>query len=241
MDIINFPTIVFTLVIEYLVLTVGIYKAVRLRLVNTLFNSEILFAICNTQVVDIDDLATLCVSWTMPPSLKARILLHRSRSGKGNQDSYVTTIASVNKAIDLLIQHQTEEGQKKQHQIIAEAICTMHPYSIRRWQRAVKIKINMEAQNILSAAIVLGNLPLVKSLLEAPDTLAKVNDETPYFGRPLQLAAVWGHLHIFRYLIDRGADLRAKIYNSEDNDSQGMNPNIPGDHLRVKQRYYRKP
>lgn len=38
MGINNFPAIVFASVIEYLVLTVGIYKAVRLRLVNSELN-----------------------------------------------------------------------------------------------------------------------------------------------------------------------------------------------------------
>ncbi|KAI0853397.1 ankyrin [Daldinia vernicosa] len=219
MEINKFPALVFASVIEYLVLTVGIYKAVRLRLVNRRFNSEILFAICIKQVIDIDDPATPWVSSMIDPSIKARIFLHRSRSGKGKQDSYVTTITSVNKAIDLLTQ-QTEEGRNEQHQIIAEAICAMHPYGIKIWHRTININTHIEAQNILSGAIVLGNLPLVKSLLEAPNASAQVNFETPYFGRPLQLAAVWGHLHIVRYLIDRGANPRAISYDSEDNDGR---------------------
>ncbi|KAI1657664.1 ankyrin repeat-containing domain protein [Daldinia decipiens] len=239
MDINTFPTIVFTSVVEYLVLTVGIYKAVRLRLVNKLFNSEILFAICNKQVIDIDDPATPWVSERIHPSIKARIFLHRSLSGKGKQDSYVTTITSVNKAIDLLTQ-QTEEGRDKQHQIIAEAICTMHPHSIKRWQSSININTHIEAQNILSGAIVLGNLHLVKSLLDAPNTLAGVNFETPYFGRPLQLAAVWGHLHIVRYLIGRGANPRANSYDSEDDGSQNWRFDGMGS-IDDKQRYYRKP
>ncbi|KAI2769020.1 ankyrin [Daldinia loculata] len=239
MGINNFPAIVFASVIEYLVLTVGIYKAVRLRLVNKAFNSEILFAICNKQVIDIDDLATPWVSSRITPSIKAQIFLYRSRSGKGKQDSYVTTITNVNKAIDLLTQ-QTEEGRDKQHQIIAEAICTMHPHSIEHWQSTININTHIEAQNILSGAIVLGNLPLVESLLEAPNTLARVNFETPYFGRPLQLAAVWGHLHIVRYLIHRGADPRASSYDSEDDGGPDWRPNGKG-FIDDKQRYYRKP
>ncbi|KAI8961909.1 ankyrin repeat-containing domain protein [Daldinia sp. FL1419] len=232
----SLPATVFTLVIEHLVVTIGIYKAIRLRLVNKAFNSEILFAICDKQVVDIDDPATLSIS-LMPPVLKARVFLARYHKGKFN--NYVSTIASVNKAMDLLTQ-PTEKDRHVQHQMVAEAICNMHPEKLESPLVPYNIPPDAEAQNTLSAAIVLGNLPLVKPLLEAPDALAGVNFDSIYFGRPLQLAAVWGHLHLVQYLLDRGADPRANTYSSEDNGDLDWDPDGPRS-IHEPRRYNRNP
>ncbi|KAK6949512.1 hypothetical protein Daesc_009594 [Daldinia eschscholtzii] len=229
------PNTAFELVIEYLVSTIGFYKAVRLRLVNRSFNSEILFVLCNKHVLDIDDPATPAISKRMSPSLKARILLCQSPC-EGDKSEFSKAIASVNQAMDRAIQ-QTEEGRRRQHQIIAEAVCNMDHRKTPRWEELYDRTTHIEAQNVLSGAIVLGNLPLVKSLLEAPDATASVNGETPYFGRPLQLAAVWGHLDIVRYLLDRGADPRATSFDAV---YEGWKPkNEP--RIREMKRHYRSP
>lgn len=67
--------------------------------------------------------------------------------------------------------------------------------------KANQMTIYMEAQNLLSGPIVLGDLSLVKSLqaIRSP-IIADVNGLSPYFGRPLALAASWGHLHIVHHL-----------------------------------------
>lgn len=64
-------------------------------------------------------------------------------------------------------------------------------------------------QNVLSGAIIIGNLQLVEYLLNVETTRADINGETPFFGKPLHIAAAWGHADIVEYLLDKGADIRA--------------------------------
>jgi len=145
----------------------------------------------------------------MPQSLKGKILLVKSRSQEAAKDKILSVIASVNRALDDLTQ-PNEERRIEQHQMIAEAAAAApldRNYVIMINERKQEFDMKMEAQNVLSGAIIIGNLPLVMSLLtrDSP-VLADVNTESPYFGRPLQLAAAWGHLQIVRYLLDCGAD-----------------------------------
>ena len=81
-----------------------------------------------------------------------------------------------------------------------------------------EIDDKMKAQNLLCGAIVAGDLVLVQSLLrgsQSPTTVV-VNKESPYFGRPLHLAAAWGHLEIVQYLLDSGADPHLRTDGDED-------------------------
>jgi hypothetical protein len=98
-----------------------------------------------------------------------------------------------------------------------------------------EIDTKMEAQNVLSRAVVIGNLPLVISLLKRTSpVLADVNIESPYFGRPLQLAAAWGHLEIVRHLLDYGSNPHA-------NDEAKSSRDVSGE-LRLSDRnVYRSP
>lgn len=58
--------------------------------------------------------------------------------------------------------------------------------------------------NTLSAAIIVGDINIVRALLS--ENVIDVNCESEYFGRPLHLAARWGQLEILRLLISNGAD-----------------------------------
>ena len=69
----------------------------------------------------------------------------------------------------------------------------------------------MKTQNFSSSAIIIGNLPLVKSCLHRGCYCFGVNRESHHFGRPLQLATAWRHLEIGCYLLDCGADPQAWI------------------------------
>ena len=222
-----FPKELFNLIVEHLVITIGIYKAVRLRCVNSKshglrchsklyahsnrhsesFNSAILYAICNKQVLDIDDPATTWLSLEMSMPLKGKILLSKARSNQATKNEIVSVISKVNNTLDGLTK-STGDLRIKQHQMIAEAVA--HGYGGHSGQLRDGIgesNTKLEMQDTLSGAIVLGNLPLVKSLLlESSLAPANINAENAYFGRPLQIAIAWGHLHIFRFLLECGAD-----------------------------------
>jgi hypothetical protein len=79
----------------------------------------------------------------------------------------------------------------------------------------------MRGQNAFSGAIVLRNLALVQELLENQQFgPVDVNTESFFFGRPLQLAAAWGHLEIVTYLLHHGADPRALSKDSYEDGSK---------------------
>lgn len=59
-----------------------------------------------------------------------------------------------------------------------------------------------DSSHILAAAAYLGDVPLVRRLL---DEGAQINPDTTYFGRPLEAAASQGHTDIVRLLLDLGA------------------------------------
>ncbi|PGH15215.1 hypothetical protein AJ79_02580 [Helicocarpus griseus UAMH5409] len=137
MDIQSFPEEVFSSIIEQLVLTIGICKALRLSVVNR-------------------------YSW---------------------QNLALSTPAKEPQRFLSRIQKKSEDDTEFDQEI--------------------------QGLNILCGAVVIGDLPLVKSLLETQSTCAKqaaINDESPYFGRPLQLAACWGHIEIVKYLLDNGSN-----------------------------------
>ncbi|KAI1773876.1 ankyrin repeat-containing domain protein [Hypoxylon cercidicola] len=213
----KFPNEIFQLIINHFVTAVGIYKAVCFRSVNKAFDAAIFHAICIVQVLDIDDPGTPKLSQRMPATLKGQILLIKSFSDQVNRDATLLAIARLNRILDGLAQ-ATGEQQIRQHRIIAEAAA--HWYPRCPWYNGGE-EPEMNEQDILSGAVVLGDLRLVKTILEERSpAFANINVGSPYIGRPLQVAAAWGHTHIVRYLLDNGADPHL------DQDDRDWEPNL---------------
>jgi ankyrin repeat protein len=188
-------------IIEHLLVVIGIQKAVMLRTVHRSFNTAILEAICVSQVVDIFDPATPYLVNAMGSTLRGKIFAVKSLSTEATTKSYLSIIASVNHTLDRFVGETDEETTKRRHESVAQ---TVAPWG----KEPGDPSLEAGAQNLLSGAIVIGNLPLVKELLESNESspaLADVNGSSPYFRRPLTLAAAWGHLEITQYLLDCGA------------------------------------
>lgn len=219
-----FPNDIFNCIIERLVITIGIHKAILLRTVNRSFNAAILEAICVSQIVDIYDPATPNLVRSMGPTLRGKVFVVKSHSAEVTSKSHLSVIANVNLKLDTLTGETDEETTKCRHESIAQAVGIVH--SVSQWGKE-PVDAKLEAQNLLSGAIIIGDLSLVKSLLasgESSPTLADVNGATPYFGRPLTLAAAWGHLEIVRFLLD--CDARPDLFSSRyqpGEDSKGEN------------------
>lgn len=147
----------------------------------------------------------------MPPLLKGRILLATSYTSKATKGTLSFVICSVNRALDDLTQ-PSDEQRSGQHRMISEAVSHLKRFQLddinEEWQ---DVGEETEAHNVFCGAIVIGNLPLVKSLLGSmpPDSVNRIN---PYFGIPLSIAAAWGQLYVARYLLICGAN-PARIVN----------------------------
>jgi hypothetical protein len=151
-------------------------------------------------VVDIHDPNTPDLAYAMTDQLRGKIFLAKSRlAAAKNKYTYLSVIASVNQALDILTGETSTKVLRHRHESVAQAVNIVQD---------LPLDSRMEAQNNLSGAIIIGDLHLVKILLAADESspaLADVNTNTPYFGRPLIIAATWGHAEIVSYLLDRGA------------------------------------
>jgi len=183
-DLQAFPNEIFNYIIERLVIKIGIQKAVLLRTVNRSFNAAILEAICVSQVVDIYDPATPNLWRSMGSTLRGKVFVVKSLSTEATSKTHLSVIANVNLKLDTLAGESDEKTTKCRHESVAQAVGLMH--CVSRWGKE-PVDAKLEAQNLLSGAIIIGSLPLVKSLLaskESSPALADVNGVTPYFGRP---------------------------------------------------------
>lgn len=208
------------------------------------FDAAIVSAICTGQVIDIKDPAIPGLYSWVPTSLKGRILLAQSCSEEATRkDKAIAVIANVNQSLDQLIKPGDEQRRLEQRRMVSEAVAHLDGYELARLNKyGPEINDEMRAQNLLCGAIVTGDLVLVQSLLRGSQspTAVVVNKENPYFvGRPLHLAAAWGHLDIVQYLLDSGADPRL-LSGSLDGDDDEGNPDAQ--HVRLPDRHiYQSP
>ena len=172
-------------------------------------------AICVSQVVSVDDPAFLSPP-ALPLPLLGRIFLTRSRSAGFEHHKHVSVIRSINQTLDAL-SNPSPHSQSQRHQRIAEATVKHYPNLYLKSGKGPldsHAEGQLEHQNLVSGAIVLGDLPLLERLL-SNGTTVDLNVISPYFGLPLTLAASYGHIPIVRRLLHMGADPRQAFNNLE--------------------------
>ena len=194
------PAEILDVVIEHLIITIGIQKAVLLRTVSRAFDSAILYAICVSQVVDIDDPATPGIGLRMHPTLRGKIIGPKSHSVDRSSKNYLCVVAKVNSVLDSMIGVTSQEAVQFRHESIAGAV---------NIESNDDVDAQIEASNLLCGAAIVGNISVLKSLLGGATTSSQLNVSTPYFHSPLTLAAARGHLAAVQHLLDRGARLDA--------------------------------
>lgn len=239
MDLQNLPAEIFIKIIEQLVITIGPFRAVRIRLVNSklycniyapanrpltfsleYFDTAIVEALTTTEVIDFDD-PHICPSlWLLPCPLKARALLAWSKRNETNarKDESLSFMADVLDILDELIGTAASEDELEQrHLMIAEAVAFQYFGGGRKAELIGHVStdaLSFQKHSLLCGAIVLGNLPLVQNLLTDTADI-DVNAENSLFGLPLHLAGSWGHITIVQYLIASGADPRKLSHDQE--------------------------
>ncbi|PGH11025.1 hypothetical protein AJ80_07301 [Polytolypa hystricis UAMH7299] len=225
MHLYELPQELFLHVIEHLVQSIGIVKALRLRLVDKKFEAAMIYMVCTVRALDITNLTVYRFYDSMSPPIRAKFLLAGSRSKKAYDTAIYSAIAWVNSELDLLTQ-PTEELGLKQHHMIAEAVAQVgnrRMYQLYSEQK--KAYERTKRQNLLCGAVVVGSLSAVKAVMARWDSrYLGVNRKSYYFGRPLHVAAAWGHLELVQYFLDNGADPRLIVGRAPNDDD--WRPNI---------------
>ncbi|KAK7978495.1 Ankyrin repeat protein [Apiospora saccharicola] len=189
------PNEAFDLIIEQLVISIGIKKAVRLRTVSRAFDSAILQAICVTRVVGMNDLDTPYLAKEMSPALRGKIIEVKSRrfiTTADNEQSCEAVVFRANQALDRLLGEDDQELRRRRHESIAGAVQLVYglnprdPNHMGGEDGDAIYAAQVEAQNLLRGAVIAGSLPLVKSLLKqqndkTPSSPVGVKGTTPYF------------------------------------------------------------
>ncbi|EAW11071.1 Ankyrin repeat protein [Aspergillus clavatus NRRL 1] len=213
MDLIQLPEEIFALIVEHLVLIIGNCKAVRLRSVSRRFDVAILHAVFVRQVIDFldpDDVQTR--SSGLPPPAMGRLVLAKSKSNP-HRNHVLCALSKIIDALDGMQISVQQESRCRNHEIISEAVAQHlrsqdHPFGYLEEEGSQTLSEAEAFHNIFCASISLGNLSLVKSLLNAGTVPSSwmVNTESAYLGRPLQIACAWGHTAVVKYLLESGAD-----------------------------------
>lgn len=197
------PCEVFDLVIEKLLPIIGILKAVRLRTTSRAFDLAIMQAICVTQVIDIEDPALNNLFFHMDPRLRGKTLAIRSLSvtAAANSKCYISIIARLShKLADLA--NEIDQAVVHRWRVSIAGVVDVHSQK--------HLADQDEAQNLLCAAAIIGDVFVLKLVLEGEKTgSADVNGLTTFFDQPLTLAAAGGHLAAVQYLLNSGARLDA--------------------------------
>lgn len=135
------------------------------------------------------------------------MILTRSRNEDPEPLELLSTVSRVNRELDKLT-NPPEQQRYQQHLQICEAVSfprivmprtTLHePYDSH---------LVPGSADFYWGAIVIGDFQLVHHMVEkfSREELF-INVENPRFGRPLQVAAAWGHISIVQYLLNCGAD-----------------------------------
>ncbi|GIZ49128.1 hypothetical protein CKM354_001216500 [Cercospora kikuchii] len=188
------PSEILDAIVEGLVVIIGIQNAVCLRTVCRAFDSAILHAICVSQVVSIYDKATPHLENRMNPKLRGKIYLRQSQTL-----AKTGIISDMNSKLDDLLDDVDTDRRGSRHEAVACAVQLKH--NVEKGE-------NVEAQNLLSGAIISGELELTRQLLEGRSKMpfkAEVDGVTPYFQSPVHLAAAGGHFEILKLLLAYGA------------------------------------
>lgn len=185
------------------------------------FNHAIVNVICNRQIIPIDD-PTLSYGYAQyPSSFKARLILAQAKAARlnmanGPREGPLFSLADIMATIDNLSPGEHEDEAEGRQLAIAGAVAESKPEIVGARDPERLAHMAATRQDILCAAVVLGDLQLVRHVLHGPllapydRQRADVNAVSDFFGLPLHVAAAHGHSTIFCELLDSGADPHIK-------------------------------
>ena len=203
MDLQDLPRELFDLIIEQLVLTIGIARVVRHRLVSRNFNTAIQHAICDVQVLDIFDPDTPSLIGDISPRLRSKIFATKARSDERKQRTHLMVIHDIVQGLRLYAPDENTQTIEGWYERVATA---MKPPGAWRYATTHVVDQDLQDLHLLCGAVELGDIGLLMRLVaDRPAVRSQVNERTPYFFSPLTLAAAGGRTELVEFLISLGA------------------------------------
>ncbi|KAF3407783.1 Ankyrin-3 [Talaromyces pinophilus] len=203
----DLPRELVLMILEHLANSIGLLKAVRLRVVSKMFNDII------TYIVSSPDYMRKSLRFQhhnryaeMPASLRARILLSGSYSVARCRTRTFLAISYVSTRLAELTRANNDQAARIRETIALAAAQSGNPKYHDLYKDDTIKGENTRRQNLVSGAIITGDLPLTIYLFKEFGESVGVNKRSEYFGHPLHLAAAWGHMEIVQYLLNNGAD-----------------------------------
>ena len=228
MSLLLLPLELFREILRLAVVDLGLYRATKLRLVNSecsvaifhtrshltssgSFDCETLRAYATTELLNLHD-----ICWSARPEVRAdflaRYLLQRPHTE--NRPTNSNFSALINYVVDELVKYDDDGAPEQLRYQYMRTLC----HSISR-QHGLRIAIydifpqttcpvsSVENRyHVFIAAICLGKSSIVQHMLDYEQVdLTEV--QSKFFGTPLQAAAWMGHHDLLRTLLQRGADL----------------------------------
>jgi ankyrin repeat protein len=201
------------MIMEHLAYSIGLFKALRLRVVNKTFNHAILYTVSSYQFLkhSLHNLHYECYT-DIPPFIQARVFLSGSYTVTKRGKRIYLAIENASTRLAELMGASNDQAEKNREMIALAAAQSGHHLRgspSNPWKDESATGEKTRRQNLICGAIIIRNLPLMISLLqEFSDfhSCVGVNKKSAYFGRPLHIAAAWGYIEIVQYLLDNGAD-----------------------------------
>lgn len=223
MELGDLPRELFLMILEHVANSVGLLKAVRLRLVSKMFNDIITYIVSSPDFMR-ESLACQIINRyaEIPASLRARILLSGSYSVARYRTGTFLAISYVSTRLAELTGANNDQAARIRETIALAAAQSGNPKFHDLYKDDTIKGEKTRRQNLISGAIIMGDLPLTICLLKEFGESVGVNKKSEYFGRPLHLASAWGHMEIVQYLLNNGAD-PLRIVALTDNDFDHYN------------------
>ncbi|KAI9785051.1 MAG: hypothetical protein M1835_003423 [Candelina submexicana] len=207
MELLDLPLELVQLIVEDMVVGVGLYKAIRLRLLNKFFDREVLQALFKDGIIDYP--ANLRTSW-MTASFTTKLAFAKAKADSTVRKSVVT--GAIHRAIELLRDGDgyLDEELRLQytHGLCAAMVAQRYISHVRddlyipAEDKVKYISEENDYWSALAAVVSVGDIPKLRELLNRD--IPNYNPDTELCGLPTRVAAGQGQYAVLQYLLERG-------------------------------------
>jgi ankyrin repeat protein len=195
------PNEIIDLVFEHLIITIGFYRAVRLRPVNRFFDASIIRALYVRSVLDIHDPDTPYLAEKIPQKFMGIVYTQPVRPREHPVIlAYKNIVRSICNTLDTFYEVKGAHAQDERRRTVAGGLI----YLAKADQLDLADEV-LQARNLLCAAVLVGDVEVIKTILKTqPHGYDREGalDWTAVFLPPITQAATAGHLEVVKLLLD---------------------------------------